>query len=166
MPPGPAADTIRRMKRSILVAALALAVVGPACTRKTSDRDLQFVTPYEALEHTNEAPGLFEKPVETAWVDPRPAQQYATEHIPGAINLPFPRMTAEAEVVLKGYGRFVVYDGGQDDTIAKAASKRLMELGFDHVYTLEGGLDKWKRADQPVEKGVPAPAEPAPTKRS
>jgi rhodanese-related sulfurtransferase len=149
------------MKRSILVAALALAAVTPACTRKTSDRDLQFVTPFEALERTNEAPGLFEKPVETAWVDPRPATDFAAGHLPGAISLPFPRMTAEAELVLKGYGRFVVYDTGPDDTIAKAASKRLMELGFDDVYTLEGGMDAWKRAGNDVETGVAAPSSPS-----
>jgi rhodanese-related sulfurtransferase len=153
------------MKRVILVAALGLVAAISGCTRKTSDRDLQYVTPFEALERSNEAAGLFEKPVETAWVDPRPAVQYAQAHIPGAINLPFPRMTAEAEVVLKGYGRFVVYDGGEDDTIAKAASKRLMELGFDNVYTLEGGLKKWEKDHQSVEKGVPAPDAPSPARK-
>ena len=152
------------MKRAILVATLAFVAGAAGCTRKTSDRDLQFVTPIEALERINETPGLLGKTVESAWVDPRPTQQYAEGHVPGAISLPFPRMTAEAEVVLKGYGRFVVYDTGPDNTIAKAASKRLMELGFDEVYTLEGGLDAWKRAGNEVQTGVPAPASASPTR--
>lgn len=165
MAPGAVDATIRRMKIEMLVAALGLMAAIGGCTRKTSDRDLQYVTPFEAMERSNESAGLFEKPIETAWVDPRPATQYAQGHIPGAISLPFPRMTAEAEVVLKGYGRFVVYDGGEDDTIAKAASKRLMELGFDNVYTLEGGLKKWEKDHQSVEKGVPAPAAAAPGRK-
>jgi 3-mercaptopyruvate sulfurtransferase SseA len=63
---------------------------------------------------------------------------------------------------------FFVYGTSHDDTIAKAASKRLMELGFDDVYTLKGGLESWKSAGKDVvtdpsanpaekpAKGVPA----------
>ena len=65
-------------------------------------------------------------------------------------------MQAEAETTLKGYDQFIVYDTDWEDTIGKAASKRLMELGFDNVYTLEGGLKAWKRDGNSVETGVPA----------
>jgi len=93
----------------------------------------------------------------SVWVDPRSPEKYAEGHIPGAINLPFPRMTAEAGLVLGRYDQFVVYDTSYDDTIAKAASKRLIELDFSDVYTLEGGLKAWTRDGNPLETGFPAP---------
>ena len=133
------------------------------CTRKTSDRDLMFVSSFQAVEKINEKPGLLDKKLRTAWVDPRTTELYAKEHIPGAISLPFPRMQAEAETTLKGYDQFIVYDTDWEDTIGKAASKRLMELGFDDVYTLEGGLKAWKRDGNSVETGVPAPGGAAAT---
>ena len=144
------------------------------CTRKTSDRDLMFVSSFQAVEKINEKPGILDKKLRTAWVDPRTTELYAKEHIPGAICLPFPRMQAEAETTLKGYDQFIVYDTDWEDTIGKAASKRLMELGFDNVYTLEGGLKAWKRDGNGVETGVPAPegaaaiqpAAPAPEPRA
>jgi 3-mercaptopyruvate sulfurtransferase SseA len=40
-----------------------------------------------------------------------------------------------------------------------------MELGFDNVYTLEGGLKKWEKDHQSVEKGVPAPDAPSPARK-
>jgi rhodanese-related sulfurtransferase len=110
-----------------------------------------------AVEKINEKPGILDRKLRTAWVDPRTTELYAKEHIPGAICLPFPRMQAEAETTLKGYDQFIVYDTDWEDTIGKAASKRLMELGFDNVYTLEGGLKAWKRDGNSVETGVPAP---------
>lgn len=149
-----------------LVLLLPIAV---GCTRKTSDRDLTFLKSFEAIELTNKKPDWFDKKLRTAWVDPRTTELYAQEHIPGAISLPFPRMQAEAEKMLEGYDQFIVYDTDWEDTIGKAASKRLMELGFDNVYTLEGGLKAWKRDGQQVVSGEPAgpanapAATPAPT---
>jgi len=137
-----------------------------ACTRKTSDRDLVFVTPAQAIEKFHGKPGLFGKPVKGVWVDPRRPEHYAKEHVAGAISLPLARMEAEAAIALRGYDLFIVYDTDLEDTMGKAASKRLMELGFDDVYTLEGGLKAWKREGYEVEpREAPAPEKPAaPTK--
>jgi rhodanese-related sulfurtransferase len=137
-----------RTRTAWTVAFLALLAAG--CTRKTSDRDVQFMTPAQALARSGEDPGLFGKERKPVWIDPRTPEKYAECHIAGAISLPFQRMSAEASVVLRGYDMFFVYGSAWDDTIAKAASKRLMELGFDDVYTLEGGLENWKRDGQPV----------------
>jgi rhodanese-related sulfurtransferase len=153
-----------RTRTALTVAFLALLAAG--CTRKTSDRDVQFLTPAQALAHSGEDPGLFGKARKPVWIDPRTPDKYAECHIAGAISLPFQRMTAEAPVLLRGYDMFFVYGSAWDDTIAKAASKRLMELGFDDVYTLEGGLEAWKRDGHevipPVSEAPPAPPKPAP----
>ena len=150
----------------IAVLMLPLVLAAAACTRKTSDRDLVFVTPAQAVEKLHAKPGLFGKPVRGVWIDPRRPEHYAKEHVAGAISLPLARMEAEAPVVLRGYDLFLVYDTDLEDTIGKAASKRLMEIGFDDVYTLEGGLKAWKREGFEVEpRAEPAPDKPvAPTK--
>ena len=142
-------------------AAALIGLLAAGCSRKTSDSNLVYVTPFKAIESTNATPGLFERERRTAWVDPRTPEQYAEEHIPGAISLPFPRIQAEGPVLLKGYDQFIVYDTDFDDTIGKAAAKRLMEEGFDNVLSLEGGLKAWKRDGNPTEKSATPPAAPA-----
>ncbi len=138
---------------TIFVALLAAA----ACTKSTSDKNIIYVTPFKAVELMNEPGSLIKRAPLSVWVDPRSPEKYAEGHIPGAINLPFPRMTTEAALVLGKYDQFVVYDTSYDDTIAKAASKRLIELDFSNVYTLEGGLKAWTRDGNVLETGFPAP---------
>ena len=150
------------MQHRLAIVLTVLAALAAGCTRKTSDRDVVFLKPADALAKSTEAPGLFGSPTRSVWVDPRQPEHYAAEHIEGAISLPFPRMSAEAPVVLRGYNHFFVYGTSFDDTIAKAASKRLMELGFDDVYTIEGGLAAWKRDGYAVvAMPAAAPAKPA-----
>ena len=143
-----------------LAAAACIALCGVGCDRKTSDKDLVFVDPYRAVEVMNQPGSIFEKPKSAAFVDPRPRIDYVREHIPGAINLPFEDMTLEAQTYLGKYQILVVYDTDYDDIICRAASKRLMELGFDNVYSLEGGLKAWKKAGNDVTTGLPADSPP------
>ncbi len=142
-----------------IIAALSITMLAAlaACTKSTSDRDLVYVTPFKAVELMNKPSSLLQRAPVSAWVDPRSPEKYAEGHIPGAINLPFPRMTAEARMVLGKYDQIVVYDTSYDDAIAKAASKRLIELDFKDVYTLEGGLKAWTRDGNPVDTGFAAP---------
>ncbi|NBP52527.1 MAG: rhodanese-like domain-containing protein [Actinobacteria bacterium] len=139
------------MRPAFACTIVALALLAAGCTRKTSDRDVVFLTPAEAVAKSTEPQGMFSKEPRSVWIDPRTPERYAEEHITGAISLPFPRMSAEAPVMLRGYDRFFVYGSAWDDTIAKAASKRLMELGFDDVYTIKGGLSTWSSEGHPVE---------------
>lgn len=151
------------MHRSTLMSiaiGTALMLGASGCDRKTSDKDLVFVDPYRAVEVMNEQGSIFQKPKAAAFVDPRPRLDYVREHIPGAINMPFEDMTLEAKTYLGRYQVLVVYDTDYDDVICRAASKRLMELGFDHVYSLEGGLKAWKKAGNDVTTGLPADAPP------
>ena len=144
----------------VLCAAAWLALGALGCDRKTSDKNLVFVDPYRAVEVMNQPGSIFEKPKAATFVDPRPRIDYVREHIPGAINLPFEDMTLEAQTYLGKYQILVVYDTDYDDIICRAASKRLMELGFDNVYSLEGGLKAWKKAGNEVNTGLPTDAPP------
>ena len=147
--------------RTLATVCLAI-LAASACTKSTSDKNIIYVTPFKAVELMNDPGSMLKRAPVSVWVDPRSPEKYAEGHIPGAINLPFPRMTAEAGLVLGRYDQFVVYDTSYDDTIAKAASKRLIELDFSDVYTLEGGLKAWTRDGNMLETGFPAPPnEPA-----
>lgn len=128
------------------------------CDRKTSDRDLVYVDPFQAVEALNKPASGFSKRVQGVFVDGRSPEEFAAGHIAGAISLPFPSMTSEASLVLAPYNTFVVYGNDYQDIIAVAASKRLMELGFENVSTLSGGLKAWQAAGNAVETGASAPA--------
>ncbi len=135
-----------------------------ACDPSTSDRDLVYLDSYHALAAMNAPPGAFQAERSSAFIDPRSRAVYATKHIAGAINLPFEDMTLEAPGLLEKYDVLIVYDTDYDDVLAKAASKRLLELRFKTVYTLEGGLKAWEKAGNEVQTGVPADAPQLPDK--
>jgi 3-mercaptopyruvate sulfurtransferase SseA len=153
---------IRRV--SIALALLLMVPLQSACDRKTSDRDLIYVTAYDALRTMNEPTGVFGRRTRSVFCDPRSRELYATKHIAGAISLPFEDMTLEAKGVLGEDTAVVVYDTDYNDVLAKAASKRLLELGFDRVFTLEGGLKAWEKAGNDVATGVPTTAPELPDK--
>ena len=52
----------------------------------------------------------------------------------------------------KNFELFIVYDSDYDDVMAKAASKRLLELGYDGVFTIRGGIKAWQREGYELQK--------------
>ncbi|MGA0286592.1 MAG: rhodanese-like domain-containing protein [Phycisphaerales bacterium] len=141
--------------------ALAAACILAACETKTSDRDIVWVDPANALVEASrsERSTLGFKGREIVWLDPRTRKEFEAEHIEGAINIPFPELGEQTAEGLKRYGGFVVYGTDYADPIAVSASKRLLEMGFKDVSTLRGGLRAWRRDGQPVVVGDVAPAE-------
>ncbi len=144
--------------------AVLIAVGGSGCGRSTSDRDLVYRRPNEAVELANTPTGAFGAGgvPKVLWLDPRTPAQFADGHIPQATNIPFPEIERTHEATCRGFEMFIVYDTDYDDVLAKAASKRLMELGYENVYSLLGGLKAWKTEGYPVEKSqAPAVANPS-----
>lgn len=147
-----------------LIIGLFLVCAIASCEISTSDRDLVFLNSYDALKTINEPGGVFNKAKTSAFIDPRSRQDYSIKHIAGAISLPFEDMTLEAQALLEKYDILIVYGLDYNDILGVAASKRLMELGFKTVYTLEGGLKAWEKAGNEVQTGVPADAPELPDK--
>lgn len=143
-----------------LLLPLAILALATGCSRKTSDRDLQWVTPYQAMDLIAEPTGAFGSLGEdvNVWVDPRTPVEYAEGHIPGAISLPFPMIEQDHKSLLLNAGTIVVYDSDWNDVIAVSASKRLMEIGYSNVYSLRGGLEAWVADGNAVAKGAPSEA--------
>ena len=112
-----------------------------------SDRDLIPLDPPSAMDRMHARTGLFEKPTQGCWIDPRSAEAYAKGHVKGAINLPIVQIPEAAAVRLAPYNLFVVYGDGFQDPLAKAAAKKLLEAGFKKgtVFVMEGGLRAWEK---------------------
>ena len=85
-------------------------------------------------------------------LDARPAQEFARGHLSGAINLDSAAPDLDARL-----GKFskdapiLVYDG--DGTRSATLTKRMHDLGFKHLYDLQGGLNAWTQASLPTAAG-------------
>lgn len=140
------------------IASLLLAVVtllpGVACTRSTSDRDLVYKRPNELVELANTPSGAFGSKglPKVLWLDPRTTKEFDAGHIPQATSIPFPDIERTHEATCRGYDMYFVYDADYDDVMAKAAAKRLMELGYKPVYNMLGGLKAWEGDGYPIKR--------------
>jgi len=99
---------------------------------------------------------------------------YKTEHIPGArflwlsgftegtmdlsTELPDPEKAQSMlrDLGISGNSTIVVYFEGQNVTMTARMIMTLTYYGLSDVNFLDGGLDAWKRAGHPVEKGIPS----------
>ena len=89
-------------------------------------------------------------------VDIREADEYAREHIVGARLVPlsgFDRHNLDAE-----HGKAVVFHCKSGNRTAMNAS-RILAKGFADVFTLDGGIDAWKKAGLPIHQEASAPLE-------
>ena len=95
-------------------------------------------------------------------IDVREPAEYATGHLPGAINLPrgvlefqihaHPAMACTTSEALAATDRpLVLYclSGGR----AALAADSLQQLGFSQVSSLAGGIAAWREAGLPVASG-------------
>jgi len=126
-----------------------------ACETRTDDNDIKWVSVTNATT-LNEPKGFSIGRTKTmAYVDPRTEKDYAAGHIPGAILVPFGELREGAAAPLEAYEVLVVYDTDYDDVVARALSKRLIEVDRWDVYTLTGGLRAWEKGGNEVAYGMP-----------
>jgi rhodanese-related sulfurtransferase len=141
-------STITRLLLLILLMMLLGISSGVGCSQKTSDRDLQPVSPAEAINLASKGEGgVFSRNLKAAWVDPRSPKLFDEAHIPDSINIYFGTGEFEDMAIreLKGRGPIIVYGTDYQDVLSNAASKRLIELKIGDVYTLRGGLLQWAK---------------------
>lgn len=87
-------------------------------------------------------------------VDVREPAEYATERIPGAKLQPLSKFEPHQAIPAAGE-KLVLYC--QSGNRSAKAARQLMEVGFDAVHHLGGGLPTWKNAGYPIEKSQNAP---------
>ena len=84
------------------------------------------------------------------WVDARPDEQYASEHIPGAILLNEDRWSELLPQFLTTWSpekKTVVYCSSQSCAASHEVARRLREeAGLKNIFVLHGGWETWLEA--------------------
>jgi rhodanese-related sulfurtransferase/DNA-binding transcriptional ArsR family regulator len=89
-------------------------------------------------------------------LDVRPAQEFASGHIPGALSVPLDQLGA-ALARLPKRTEIVAYCRGPYCVLAPQAVERLRASGYQ-ARRLDGGLPEWRLAGLPVAAGQDQPA--------
>ncbi len=93
---------------------------------------------------------------EAVFIDARAHKDFEQGHVPGARSIP----SREVEGYLKQIEKLrehpvILYDEGGLD--AERAAKELAKNGFTRLYSIEGGMPAWRKAELPVETGSGGP---------
>jgi len=81
-------------------------------------------------------------------IDVRTAGEYASGHIPGAVNIPFDEVAQRISEIDAPEGVALYCMVGPR---ARKGETALLASGYEHVLHLEGGLAAWQKAGFPVE---------------
>lgn len=84
-------------------------------------------------------------------VDVRTPAEFASEHLAGSVSLPLDRIDAAAAARLAAGGRCVLICGSGKR--ASQAHAQLAAAGCTTTEVLDGGIQAWLAAGQPVERG-------------
>ena len=83
-------------------------------------------------------------------IDVRTAEEYATGHIPGAVNIPFDKVADRISEVEAPHGVALYCMVGPR---ARKGESALLASGYKSVLHIEGGLAAWQAAGFPTERG-------------
>ena len=90
---------------------------------------------------------------EAIFLDSRDAKDFAKDHIPAALNLPM-RKWAEVwpgvKTRLPRQAAYVLYCYGGQCGLSTRQGKRLLPLGYDHLFILDYGWKAWSDAGHPT----------------
>jgi rhodanese-related sulfurtransferase len=83
------------------------------------------------------------------WIDGRSADDYAREHIQGALPLEESRFSEQLGAILAVWRpeqRLVVYCSRLSCSASKTLAQQLRDAGFTEVHHLHGGWEAWQAA--------------------
>ena len=116
-----------------------------------------FATGAFAEEHqSNEAPSISAAALQArresgdapVVLDVRTPAEYASGHIPGAVNIPFDEVAQRIAEIDAPHGVALYCMVGPR---ARKGETALLAAGYEKVFHLEGGLAAWQAAGLPVE---------------
>jgi rhodanese-related sulfurtransferase len=87
-------------------------------------------------------------------LDPRPPEEFAAGHLPGAVNLPLTEFARRLRELPQGR-QVVAYCRGPYCMLSYEAVAELRKRGFT-AFRLEDGYPEWKAAGLPIEHAVSA----------
>jgi rhodanese-related sulfurtransferase len=138
---------------SALAAAVALLVALSACpARKGSVGSVQSPVESESTQHVNasEAQKVLAERKATV-LDVRTPDEFASGHIPGAVNIDFHAGDFEQKIAaLDKTASYLVHCASGNRS--RQSLPLFEKQGFQHIYHLDGGLHAWENAGLPIEK--------------
>jgi rhodanese-related sulfurtransferase len=81
-------------------------------------------------------------------IDVRTSEEYASGHVPGAVNIPFDQVAERIDEIDAPHGVALYCMVGPR---ARKGETALLASGYESVLHLEGGLAAWQAAGFPVE---------------
>jgi rhodanese-related sulfurtransferase len=82
-------------------------------------------------------------------IDVREADEFSTEHLPGALHLSKGVIEVRIEAQVPDPGREIIcYCGGGNRSALVVES--LQKMGYENAASMAGGFKAWKEADLPV----------------
>jgi len=78
--------------------------------------------------------------------------EFKKGHLPESLNVPLKKLDQEIARLDKHKNKTVLVTCRSGNRSASAA-RALIKQGFEHVYTLEGGLLAWEKENLPVHRG-------------
>lgn len=116
-------------------------LIGPVLRQRLSG--VKNLTPAEAIRVINREAGVV--------VDVREPPEFASGHIPSAINVPLSTLASQPKPLQKHKARPLVL-ACRSGNRSLAAALTLRKQGFGTVYSLAGGISAWQRDNLPLEK--------------
>ena len=127
------------MKRFYMVVVMMVLMISAGCEQSVAD-----VTNVDLLTKLNGPHELL------VVLDVRSADEFATGHVPGAINIPHDVLASRLkELHARDNAEFVVYC--ETGRRASKAQRILQSDGFIRVSHLQGDMAQWRRDGLPVE---------------
>jgi len=84
--------------------------------------------------------------VREQWIDVRSAAEFATGHIPGAINIPLEEIETRLEDISREVPLILICKGGKRARTAAG----FLEPCRENLTILEGGMDAWSKVGLPL----------------
>ncbi len=111
-----------------------------------SSKHLKAITLAQAIEIFSNKKAIF--------IDARDQWDFADGHIKGAINIPEFSFNSNNKK-LAGISKdeiLIVYCSGDDCSVSKRLTSKLLDLGYLKSYVYLGGIKEWAEANLPIEK--------------
>ena len=140
-----------RWTGSLILALVLTTAWGCQDQLKVSDLNVQDLD-YASVESLRTDPKLIKKLGPVVFLDIRAVEDYEKGHLPGAVNIPLPRLVG-LDNRLANARTIVIYSDGWEDPLAPVAWKKMRALGYEGLQTFRGGVAEWVKQGRSLEEG-------------
>ncbi len=96
---------------------------------------------------------LYDQSPDLCLIDVREPDEWDVLHIPGALHIPKDELAALVEAKIPDKAR-PIYLHCRGGVRSLYAAHCLLELGYKHVYSVDGGIVEWATSGYPVKENM------------